>query len=118
MTGRPDQWIRWTTVGCVALLALIAGTRLLPSFAHVGSPARAARLGGCAYPAVSGWHDCRCIHDFASGIAVRPTGRAACVGVAGRRQRREPCRRCRRGRAGPDRPHDRGLAIIRADRVV
>ena len=26
MTGRPDRWIRWTTVGCVALLALIAGT--------------------------------------------------------------------------------------------
>src|SRR5262245_60711945 len=26
MTGRPDRWIRWTTIGCVALLALIAGT--------------------------------------------------------------------------------------------
>lgn len=26
MTGRPDGWIRWTTIGCVALLALIAGT--------------------------------------------------------------------------------------------
>ena len=26
MTGRADQWIRWTTTGCVGLLALIAGT--------------------------------------------------------------------------------------------
>jgi hypothetical protein len=26
MTGRADWWIRWTTTGCVALLALIAGT--------------------------------------------------------------------------------------------
>src|SRR5215472_10715234 len=26
MTGGADRWIRWTTTGCVALLALIAGT--------------------------------------------------------------------------------------------
>src|ERR1700758_356788 len=26
MTGHADRWIRWTTTGCVALLALIAGT--------------------------------------------------------------------------------------------
>jgi hypothetical protein len=26
MTGQPARWIRWTTTGCVALLALIAGT--------------------------------------------------------------------------------------------
>ena len=26
MTAGADRWIRWTTVGCVALLALIAGT--------------------------------------------------------------------------------------------
>jgi len=26
MTVGPDRWIRWTTIGCVALLALIAGT--------------------------------------------------------------------------------------------
>ena len=25
-TGRADRWIRWTTTGCVAMLALIAGT--------------------------------------------------------------------------------------------
>jgi hypothetical protein len=26
MTNRADQWIRWIITGCVALLALIAGT--------------------------------------------------------------------------------------------
>jgi hypothetical protein len=26
VTGRAERWIRWTTIGCVALLALIAGT--------------------------------------------------------------------------------------------
>ena len=26
MSGRADRWIRWTTTGCVGLLALIAGT--------------------------------------------------------------------------------------------
>jgi hypothetical protein len=26
VTERPDGWIRWTTIVCVALLALIAGT--------------------------------------------------------------------------------------------
>lgn len=26
MSARADRWIRWTTIGCVALLALIAGT--------------------------------------------------------------------------------------------
>ncbi len=26
MTAAPDRWIRWTTTGCVALLALIAAT--------------------------------------------------------------------------------------------
>lgn len=26
MTGRADRWIRWTTIGCAGLLALIAGT--------------------------------------------------------------------------------------------
>src|SRR5467141_49201 len=26
MRPRPDRWIRWTTTGCVVLLALIAGT--------------------------------------------------------------------------------------------
>ena len=32
MTGRVDRWIRWTTTGCVALLALIAGT---VSYLHI-----------------------------------------------------------------------------------
>ena len=35
MTGQPDRWIRWTTTGCVALLALIAGT---VSYLHMHRP--------------------------------------------------------------------------------
>lgn len=26
MTGRADLWLRWTTTGCMALMALIAAT--------------------------------------------------------------------------------------------
>jgi hypothetical protein len=26
VSGRPDGWIGWTTAGCMALLAVIAGT--------------------------------------------------------------------------------------------
>lgn len=34
MTGREDRWIRWTTIGCVGLLAAIAGT---VSYLHMHS---------------------------------------------------------------------------------
>jgi hypothetical protein len=40
VTERPDGWIRWTTIVCVALLALIAGT---VSYLHVHRSCRAAR---------------------------------------------------------------------------
>jgi len=32
MSGRADQWIRWTTTACVGLLALIAG---IVSYLHM-----------------------------------------------------------------------------------
>ncbi len=48
MTAGADRWIRWTTIGCVALLALIAGT---VSYLHMhllvarhGQPGWAAAL--------------------------------------------------------------------------
>jgi hypothetical protein len=48
VTGRADRWIRRTTIGCVALLALIAAT---VSYLHIhalvnlhGQPGRAAAL--------------------------------------------------------------------------
>src|SRR5215467_12076085 len=52
MTGRADQWIRWTTMGCVAMLALIAGT---VSYLHMhalvaihGQPGWVAALTPCS----------------------------------------------------------------------
>jgi hypothetical protein len=48
VSGRADRWIRWTTTGCMALLALIAGT---VSYLHMhqlvalhGQPGWAATL--------------------------------------------------------------------------
>jgi len=50
VTGRADAWIRRTTIGCVTLLALIAGT---VSYLHMHrSVAWAARLGRLAHDAV------------------------------------------------------------------
>jgi hypothetical protein len=45
MTGPADRWIRRTTIGCVGLLALIAGTVSLPAHAPAGRTARAAGVG-------------------------------------------------------------------------
>jgi hypothetical protein len=36
VTGRADRWIRWTTTGCVAMVALIASTRQSLSSFHAG----------------------------------------------------------------------------------
>src|SRR3954463_6502462 len=66
MTADPDRWIRWTTIGCVALLVLIAGTA--PTFicTWAGGIARAARLGCRPGAAVGGQGDRRC-GDHAPG---------------------------------------------------
>jgi hypothetical protein len=46
VTGPGDGWIRWTPIGCVALLALIAGTvSYLHMHMHMLVAARAAWLG-------------------------------------------------------------------------
>ena len=64
MTGRADGWIRWTTTGCVALLALIAGTvsylHMHILVARMGSPA-----GRGAHTAFSGTGE---------ALAVQPAG--------------------------------------------
>jgi len=48
VTAGADRWIRWTTIGCVALLALIAGTDSYPtctcSSARHGQPGWVAAL--------------------------------------------------------------------------
>jgi hypothetical protein len=35
MSGQPDRWIEWTTTGCVALPALIAGTVQIADFVRL-----------------------------------------------------------------------------------
>jgi uncharacterized protein DUF2637 len=109
-----DRWIRWTTIGCVALLALITGT---VSYLHMhmlvaqhGQPGWVAALTPLSVDGMI----VAASTTFACGLAVWPQGRGTPVGAAGRGQRREP--RCQRGRgrADPDRPGDRGVAIVRA----
>jgi hypothetical protein len=71
MNRRADRWIRWTTIGCVGLLALIAGT---VSYLHMhllvelhGQPGWVAALtplmldgmivaACCAYRPLAAWH--------------------------------------------------------------
>jgi hypothetical protein len=91
-----DRWIRWTTIGRVALLALIAGT---VSYLHMHMLVAlhgAAGLGRGAHAPVGGRDDPGRVHDVASGLAVRPSGRDASVGVAGGRQRGKLGRQCGR----------------------
>ena len=101
--NRPvDRWIRWTTTGCVALLALIAGT---VSYLHMhmlvelhGQP---GWVGGA--DAVVGGRDDRGRVDHAAGrLAVGRAWRGAAVGAAGGGQRGEPGRQRRGGRADGD----------------
>ena len=114
MTGRADGWIRRTTIGCVALLALIAGT---VSYLHMhmlvalhGQPGWVAALTPLSVDGMIVAASATLLADSRSGR----TGGGAAVGAAGRGQRREPGRQRRGGRADPDRPGDRGLAVVRA----
>lgn len=117
MTGRADRWIRRTTIGCVALLALIAGT---VSYLHMhalvalhGQPGWVAALT----PLSADGMIVAASTSPAGGLPVRWPGRNAAVGTAGREQRGEHGRDRRGGRADGDGPSDRGVAIVRADRL-
>ena len=84
MTGRqPDRWIRWTTTGCVALLALIAGT---VSYLHMHTlveVARSARVGRGPDATVGGRDDRGRVHHPAGRLALWWSGRGVAVGAAG-----------------------------------
>src|SRR5262249_49427990 len=84
MTAGPDRWIRWTTIGCVALPGADRWHSLLPSSAPAGGVARAARLGCRPDAAVGGRDDRHCVDPLLadsraladqSGDGALPSGR-------------------------------------------
>src|SRR5262252_6506901 len=104
MTRPADRWIRWTTTGCVALLALIAGT---VSYLHMhllvelrGQPGWVAALTPLSVDGMI----------VAASTTLLADSRAGQRGEPGRQRRGGPADR---GRAG-----DRGLAIVRAHRCL
>ncbi len=118
MTGRADQWIRWTTTGCVALLALIAGT---VSYLHMhalvamhGQPGWVAALTPLS---ADGMIVAASTTLLAESRAARP-GRRAAVVAAGRGQRGEPGSQRRRRAADSHRAADRRVAVVRADLLL
>jgi hypothetical protein len=110
VTGRADDWIRRTMTGCMALLALIAGTVSYLHMHPAGCAAWAARMGRLAYAAVGRWDDRGRINHAACRVAGWSARQCAAVGAASGREHREPGRQRRSSRAYPDRSHHRGLA--------
>jgi hypothetical protein len=95
MSGGADRWIRWTTTGCVGLLALIAGsvyylhTHLLVE-SH-GQPGWVAALTPLSVDGMIVAASTTLLTDSLAGVA------GCCLGAAGSRQRGKPgCQR--RGR--------------------
>lgn len=118
MSGRADRWIRRTTIGCVGMLALIAGT--VP-YLHMhllvelhGQPGWVAVLTPLSVDGMvlAG------VDHVAGRVAVRQAWRIAAVGLAGDRESGESGRE--RFGCGADGygACDRGMAVIRADRRV
>ncbi len=117
MTGRADRWIRLTTIGCVAILALIAGT---VSYMHMhdlvalhGQPGWVAALAPFSVDGMIVAASTRLLAESRSGqkggvlpwlllVIGSVASLAANVAVA------EPTAIGR----------DRSLAVLRADRVV
>jgi Protein of unknown function (DUF2637) len=118
MTGRADRWIRRTTIGCVGILALIAGT---VSYLHMhllvelhGQPGWVAALTPLSVDGmiVAAWTTL--LADSRGGgrggflpwalLAARAAWRAWPPTWLSRSRSR--------------RPADRGVAVVRADRLV
>src|SRR5262245_3112563 len=92
MSAGADRWIRWTTIACVALLALIAGT---VSYLHMhtlvarhGQPGWVAALT----PVLRRRDDRGRVDHAAGGLAHRPARWVVAVGAASGGQRGEPGR--------------------------
>ena len=117
MTAGPDRWIRWTTIGCVAPLALIAGT---VSYLHApglvelhGQPGWVAALTSLSVDGMIVAASTTLLARFSVGTQRW----SIAVGSSGREQRCQPGGQYGRGRAKPDRARDRSLAVVRADRL-
>ena len=118
MIGRADRWIRRTTIGCVGMLALIAGT---VSYLHMhllvemhGQPGWVAALTPLSVDGMIVAASTTLLAELASADARR----LPAVGAAGCRERGEPGGERRGCRADGDGPGDRCVAVIRADRLV
>jgi hypothetical protein len=118
MTADADWWIRWTTIGCVALLALIAAT---VSYLHMhlraaefhGQPGWVAALTPLSVDGMIVAASTTLLADSRSGRkggampwALLVAGSVASLAANVRR------------RAKPDRARDRSVAVVRADRLL
>ena len=118
MSGRADQWIRWTTTACVGLLALIAG---IVSYLHMhmlvalhGQPGWVAVLTPLSVDGMIVAASTTLLSDSRSGSrgGVLPWA----LLIVG--QRRELGGQCRSGRTNGNWPGHRCVAIVRADRRI
>src|SRR6185369_3950364 len=116
MSRRPGGWIGWTTTGCVALLAVIAGT---VSYLHMhqlvaghGQPGWVAALTPLSVDGMIVAASTALLADSRCG----GRGGLLPLGAAGDRQRGEPGSERGGSRAHGHRAGDRRVAVVRADR--
>jgi len=117
MTGPADRWIRRTTIGCVAMLALIAGT---VSYLHMhllvqvhGQPGWVAALTPLSVDGMIAAASTTLLAESRSG------GRGGFLrGAASSRQCGGPGRQRAYGGADGHGPGDRGVALVSADRLL
>ena len=118
VTGRADRWIRRTTIGCVGILALIAGT---VSYLHMhllvelhGQPGWVAALTPLSVDGMI----VAASTTLAGGVARREPGRISALGAASGGECGEPGREHRGSGADGDGPGGRGVAVVRANRFL
>jgi len=109
-----DRWIRWTTTGCVTLLALIAGT---VSYLHMRTLVELHGQSGWVAALTQLSVDGMIVAASTTLLADSRAG-GAWRGAAGGGQRGEPGRQCRCRPADNGRAGDRGLAVVCAHRSL
>ena len=118
MTARADEWIRRTTIGCVAVRAAIAGT---VSYLHMhllveeyGQPGWVAALPPLSVDGMIVAASTTLLAESRSGNR----GGLLPWTLLVNRQRRQPGSERGGRRADGDRARDRGVAVLRADRLL